>query len=158
MLFITHDSQVFRPVVEFVTVDMVNVLGRIEWPAQNPLHHKAMLRNSSAIDPNATVAALVDASVSLRGTPTRSAPGHIRPGYRRTAVDAQLPLRLLSGLMTSGASGAAGANRHSAIPAQLGRLWVRHFLTSYTGLRVRRARSVAALPGFSLPKLYQNPS
>lgn len=157
MFLVAHDLQVFRAVVEFVAVDMVNALRPIKRTTKRQLHHKPMLLEPAAPEPNAPVSARIDAPDGLSCNPARAAPSHIISGYWLPTINTKFLRPLYECMVTRTAAGAPGANnRYPAIRAQLGRLWTCHCLTSYTGRGMRRAGSAPTLPGFSLPQLYQN--
>lgn len=156
MLSAAHQLQVSGAVVQFVSVDVVDMLGGIKRSPYFLFHHIPMFKDSAAIDTNKTVATLVNAAIPFRSQPARATPIHRFAGNGATAINTSLFRRLYGRVMTGTATRASGTNLDSTtIRTQLGRLGAWHCWTSLTGLVVRRAGGVDALPGFSLPQLYQ---
>lgn len=149
--------EIFRSIVQFITVDMVNVLGTIEATTKRNLHYIAVFQDPAAVYPNQSVPTLIHTSIFRSYEVARSAASHVGARYRAPTVIAEGEGRAAERNMARTATGPSGAYLHLAtIRTSLGRLGTRHLLTSLTGRGVRHAGDVSALPGFSLPKLYQN--
>lgn len=146
MFFHAHNLKVLDTIVEFVAVDMVNVLACQQSAAERDLHDKSVLQNPSVFNSYESVPVWGDDALFVEGNPTIAASRHAISANDHPTIDAGRATPIDPVAIT--ASCPPGSNyTRSAIGAKLSRLAERHSLTSLVGRGVRRARSVSSTAG-----------